>query len=108
MPRKSIVLEHGLNYVVYKDSKEEIPEDRMLYYNDKAIGSLKEIKNIVRGWGTDKVFVNYPVLLGTVEELKDELQIDDQNKVGRGGNRKSKKRSTQKPKRRNRRTRSKK
>jgi hypothetical protein len=81
MPRKAIVLEHGLNHVLYKDSDKPIPNNKMLYYKDKALGTLTDIQNNPAGLGTNMVIVSTKTgnneKVGNVVDLKEELEIDD-------------------------------
>jgi hypothetical protein len=78
---RDIVLEHGLNSVLYKDSDNPIPNNKMLYYNDTALGTLNDIQNNAEGRDTNKIIVSTETgnneVVGTVVELKDKLKIDD-------------------------------
>lgn len=82
MRLSDIVLENGLNKVIYKESGERIPDDKMLYYNNIAIGTLNDIQNNPEGRGTNKVIVSTKTgnneEVGTVVELKEKLKIDDE------------------------------
>ena len=84
MSLKNIELEYGLNRVVYKDTRTPIPEDKMLYYNDKPIGTLKQVKAHSKNL---QVYDATP--LGDATTLKNSLKIDDGNSNVNGGNRKS-------------------
>ena len=87
-PGRKITLEEGLNRVIYTDNKEAVPDNMTLYYNNKLIGTLAEIKakGRVLGLGNNMVYNKDGDKEGTVDYLKDKLTA---RPLTNGGKRKS-------------------
>ena len=110
MRLKDIILDAGLNYVIYAEKeKGRIPENKPLYLKsdpNNSIGTLAQLKKIEINSGGDFGVRSYPskTPLGTVYELKHSLQIDDEASDIFGGKRKSRRNRKSKKSRKNRRT----
>lgn len=94
--RIPIKLEHGFNQILIpsiKDgsTKDIIPVTADIYYGNRHLGTRSEIEYMQMG--TDKVFdANTKKSIGTVEELKNKLSIDEKQLskiIKKGGARKS-------------------
>ena len=85
---RKITLEEGLYRVIYTDNKEAVPDNMTLYYNNKLIGTLAEIKakGRVLGLGNNMVYNKDGDKEGTVDYLKDKLTA---RPLTNGGKRKS-------------------
>jgi hypothetical protein len=78
MTKQNITIVSGLQEVVYTNTKKHIPDNKPLYYNGNYIGTLDDLQNHPFAIGNSMVYpVDSDKPLGSVDELKNSLQIDD-------------------------------
>jgi len=102
MVLKNIVLELGLNSVVYAENRDkEIKDNVPLYLKIGTLNEIREKGREKKGVAGKNIYSVSGIPLGDVDSLKNSLQIDDgiEETQSIGGKQKSKKGGKQKSRR---------
>ena len=70
--KSPVILECGLNYVIFRDNRKIVPYRTILWYNDIELGTFSSIKS--HSWN---LYIYYKNKKGNIEYLGDVKEFKD-------------------------------